>query len=157
ALLATTTRTALGLVDALAGPPSGNAPGDEQQQARLRTIADLRADLSGAANTLYQSVLIETADQLPPLRSQFEADQASVARDLAALGAAQVPAEKVADIRTAIEAALATGSGNAGLLTLQERFLEQQKAAQTQQQTLQDIGDKLRSYIGKVVADTERE
>jgi signal transduction histidine kinase/DNA-binding response OmpR family regulator len=162
ALLATTTRQALGLVDALAGPRDGNAPSAgaqdaERQQARLRAIADLRADLSSAANTLYQSVLIETADQMAPLRSRFAADQARVARDFAALGAGQVPAEKLADIRDATQTALATGSGNAGLLALQERFLEQQKAAQTQQQTLQEIGDKLRTYIGKVVADTERE
>ncbi len=163
ARVAATTRKALGLIDGLAGASTADAALGELQDGgpesidRLRAMADLRADLSAAGNTLYQVASAETSGQLQPLRNQFEADRTRIAGDVEALDATEIPPGKMAEIRRATADLLHIGNGGSGLVTLQERLLEQRKIAQAQQKALQEIGDTLRIYIGNVVADTERE
>ena len=149
ALLAATSRKALGLIDAL-------APADANP-ALARAVADLRADLSTAANTLFQIAAVDAADQLQPLRGQFDADQARLTRDLGALATNQITADRITEIRNATQLALAVGAGDAGLPSLQERILAQQQEATAQQKSLEDIGTNLRTYIGSLVADAERD
>ena len=150
ALLAATSRKALALIDALA--PTGDA-----NPALARAVADLRADLSTAANTLFQTAAADSVEEIAALRQQFDADQARLARDLGALEANPVARDKVAEIRAAAKVALDVGTGSAGLPTLQERILAQQKEAASQEKTLDDIGTNLRNYVGSLVADAERD
>jgi signal transduction histidine kinase/CheY-like chemotaxis protein len=150
ALLTTTSRKALALIETLS--PAGDA-----NPALARAAADLRADLSVAANTLFQTTAADSAEQIAALRQQFDADQARLARDLGALAANQVAPDKVAEIRAVAKVALDIGTGNGGLPTLQERILGQQKEAAAQEKKLEDIGTNLRTYVGSMVADAEKD
>ncbi len=150
ALLAATSRKTLAAIDALA-PPGDADPG------LARAVADLRADLSSAANTLFQTAAADSVDEIAALRRQHDADQARLARDLAALEANPALRDKVAGIRAAAKVALDVGADNGGLPTLQERILAQQKDAAAQQRTLDEIGTNLRKYVGSLVADAERD
>jgi signal transduction histidine kinase/DNA-binding response OmpR family regulator len=148
AQLAVTSRKALDLIDAVAAAPDANL---------AHAIAELRADTRAALSTLFAAAAAAGADALPPLREQFAADQARLARDLDALAADPLARDKVAEIRAATDAILAAGAGGAGLPALQERILAQQKEAQAQQTSLETIGADLRSTVGSLVAVAERD
>jgi signal transduction histidine kinase/DNA-binding response OmpR family regulator len=165
ALLASASAKAIGLVDALAAateaaPPIGE-PADVSARAAqtsllLRSIANVRADLPAVTVTLYQVGAAEAAERLPPLTQELDATRARLERNLKGLEGTGTADDKLAEIRSAVQAVLGIGGG-AGLPAMQEQLLRQQQAARTQESSLDQIGKTLRADVETLVSDAERD
>jgi signal transduction histidine kinase/DNA-binding response OmpR family regulator len=121
----------------------------------LRAAYAARVDFNRVTTLLRGITDAANADALPGMRAQFTAAGESLLQSLAAIGT--VDAGRAGELRAAAQSLIAVGSGNNGLLSIQEKLLPERKAVVAHQEALQNIGLNLRNEVAKLNETAERE
>lgn len=138
-----------------AGPPDGARPANA---AWLGPLHDLRSDFNDAARVLSGVRVTNTSESLGSLRTQFNTVFNRIQTGIAA--AAQNPdfsADAIGALRSATQSLGTYATGDAGVFTLRERFLQIKTSVATLTKTLKEDGAQLRERVAAIVADAENQ
>jgi signal transduction histidine kinase/DNA-binding response OmpR family regulator len=159
-LLQTTDDLLSRMTAAAAGSAAAQAQGTELKKglASLRAAYDARGDFNRVTTLLREITDAGNPDSLSGLRVQFDAAADNLLQSLSAIVAdGSSDSGRAGELRNAAQSLIATGSGNNGMLSIQQKLLPERKAVGAHQESLQKIGLELRNEVAKLNEAAERE
>ena len=156
---AVSNRTIAALLERIAPAQSGPADGAAAANAEwFGRLHDLRSDFNDAARVLGGVRVTNTSESIGALRAEFDSVLNRVQAGIAAAG--QNPAfgaDAIAALRGAAQRLVTLATGDAGVFTLRERFLQIKTSIASLTKALKDDGAQLRERVAALVTEAENQ